>query len=49
MAKHPPSTRFSPTFWTQRWIPVILAILALALIATVVIVLLAMLGLMPGA
>ncbi len=49
MDSRPPSKRFSPTSRTERWIPVLLILLALVLLATVTIVLLAVLGLMRGA
>jgi hypothetical protein len=44
-----PSKRFKPSAWTERLVPLLLALLALALLATLVIVVLAMLGMTPGA
>ncbi len=39
-----PSSRFSPSRRAERWVPVILIVLAVLLVATLAIVLLAVLG-----
>jgi hypothetical protein len=39
-----PSKRFTPTWWSERLVPVVLALLLLALLATLAVVLLASLG-----
>jgi hypothetical protein len=44
-----PSKRFEPSAWTERLVPILLALLALALLATLVVVGLAVLGVTPGA
>jgi uncharacterized protein (DUF2062 family) len=42
------SKRFTPSTFSERWVPILLGILVLALLATLVIVILAVLGLTPG-
>ena len=42
------SKRFNPSKWSERLIPILLGLLALALLATLVIVILAVLGLTPS-
>ncbi len=49
MANKRPSKRFNPSAWTERLVPILLALLALALVATLVVVFLAVLGVTPGA
>lgn len=49
MNKPRKSSRFTPTFWTEKLVPVFLVILILALLTTLVITGLAVLGHMPGA
>ena len=49
MTSKRPSKRFKPSAWTERLVPLLLAVLALALLAILVIVILAMLGVTPGA
>jgi len=49
MANKRPSKRFEPSAWTERLVPILLALLALALLAILVVVVLAVLGLTPGA
>jgi len=44
-----PSKRFKPTNWTERLVPLLLGLLALALLVVLVVVALAVLGLTPGA
>ncbi len=39
-----PSSRFSPSRLAERWVPVLLVVLAILLVATLGIVLMAMLG-----
>jgi hypothetical protein len=39
-----PSKRFTPTWWSERLVPAVLALLLLALLATLAVVLLASLG-----
>ena len=48
MANKRPSKRFTPSAWTDRLVPIFLALLALALLATLVVVALAVLGVTPG-
>jgi hypothetical protein len=43
------SKRFKPSAWTERLVPILLALLALALLATLIVVGLAVLGVTPGA
>ena len=43
-----PGKRFDPTLWSERLVPVLLALLGVALLATIVITILSMLGLTPG-
>ena len=43
-----PSKKFQPSKWTERLVPVLLVILAIALIATILIVALAVLGIIPA-
>jgi len=40
--------RFDPSFWSERLVPVLLALLVLALVGTVVITVFSMLGITPG-
>jgi hypothetical protein len=42
------SKRFTPTWWTERLVPALLAILLIALLATLVIICLSVLGLTPS-
>lgn len=50
MIKNPkPSARFSATFWTEKIIPALLALLVLGLLAVLVIIGLSLLGLTPAA
>jgi hypothetical protein len=42
------SKRFTPTWWSERMVPVILALLALALLLTLGIILLSVLGVFPS-
>jgi hypothetical protein len=42
------SKRFSPSAWTERLVPVILAILGLGLLVTLAVVMLSVLGITPG-
>jgi hypothetical protein len=44
----PPSRRFTPTSWSHRLVPVILALLVLTLLLSIGIVILSVLGWMPG-
>jgi hypothetical protein len=44
MAGKRPSKRFLPTAWTERLVPLLLALLLLILAATVIFVLLSVLG-----
>jgi hypothetical protein len=48
MANKRPSKRFTPSAWTERLVPILLALLALALLATLVVVFLSVLGVTPG-
>lgn len=43
-----PSKRFTPTWWSERLVPGLLALLALALVVTLGLVLLAALGVVGG-
>ena len=43
------SKRFTPSAWTEKLVPVLLALLVLALLVTLVITGLAILGVTPGA
>jgi uncharacterized membrane protein len=47
MTRH--SKRFRPSAWSERLVPVLLAILLLGLIVTLVVIILSVLGLTPGA
>jgi hypothetical protein len=49
MTDRRPSKRFKPSAWTERLVPILLALLALALLATLIVVGLAVLGVTPGA
>ena len=40
--------RFDPSFWSERLVPVLLALLVLLLVGTVVVTVVSMLGLTPG-
>lgn len=42
------SKRFSPSSWTTRLVPALLAVLLIGLVVTLLVVLLAMLGVTPG-
>ncbi len=42
------SKRFTPAKWTERIVPIILAVLFLALLVSLGIVFLSMIGLIPG-
>jgi hypothetical protein len=42
------SKRFSPSTWTRRLVPLLLALLALGLLVTLAIVILSVLGLTPA-
>ena len=42
------SKRFEPTKWSERLIPILLAIILIGLVATILIVAMAMMGLTPG-
>ena len=42
-----PSKRFSPTRWSERLVPILLALLALALLFTLTVILLSILGVFP--
>lgn len=42
------SKRFNPSSWSQRLVPVILAVLLLALVATLALIILSVLGLTPA-
>jgi uncharacterized membrane protein len=42
------SKRFNATKWSERLIPILLALLAIGLLATIVIVVLSLIGLTPG-
>ncbi len=46
MTPRRPSKRFTPGAWSERLVPLILALLFLALLATVAVVLLSVLGLL---
>ena len=39
--------RFNPSFWSERLVPILLALLVLALVGTVVITVVSVLGLTP--
>ena len=41
------SKRFTPSWWSERLVPMLLALLALALLATVALVILSSLGVFP--
>ncbi len=43
-----PSKRFSPSWWTERLVPILMIAILLGLILTVVVTVLAMLGLTPS-
>ncbi len=43
-----PSKRFVPSRWSERLVPVLLAILLLGLLATMALIALSMMGLTPG-
>jgi hypothetical protein len=43
-----PSKRFNPSVWSERLVPVLLGILALALLATLAVIFLAVLGVLSG-
>ena len=47
MANKRPSKRFTPSTWTERLVPIMLALLALALLATLLVVALSALGVTP--
>jgi hypothetical protein len=47
MASKRPSKRFTPSAWTERLVPILLALLVLALLATLVVVVLSVLGVTP--
>lgn len=40
--------RFDPSFWSERLVPVLLALLVFLLVGTVVVTVVSMLGLTPG-
>jgi len=42
------SKRFEPTKWSERLIPILLALILLGLVVTILIVIMALLGLTPG-
>jgi uncharacterized membrane protein len=42
-----PSKKFNPSRWMERFVPILLAFLAIGLLATIVIVILAVLGVIP--
>jgi hypothetical protein len=41
------SKRFTPSWWSERLVPLLLALLALALLATLALILLSSLGIFP--
>ncbi len=43
-----PSKRFKPSAWTEKVIPVLLAVLVLALLATLVVIGLSLFGVTPA-
>jgi len=45
---HGSSKRFTPSQWTARLMPVLLAILLFGLVATMAVVILSVLGITPG-
>lgn len=42
------SKRFTPTWWSERLVPALLALLALALLVTLALILLSIAGILPG-
>ena len=42
------SKRFTPNWWSERLVPILLALLALALLFTLAVILLSLLGVFPG-
>ena len=42
------SKRFEPTKWSERLVPILLAIILMGLVATILIVAMAVIGLTPG-
>jgi len=42
------SKRFEPTKWSERLVPILLAIILIGLVATILIVAMAVIGLTPG-